>query len=389
MATQEATTAACGGGGTGVRQRLAAARRVVVKVGTSSLTSPDGNLDAGKLDSLADELARAQGGGRELILVSSGAVAAGRGRLGLHERPALLPQQQAAAAVGQGLLMHAYEQAFGRRGVVVAQVLLTREDVARRERYLNARNTFLQLLRWGCLPIVNENDTVAVEELRFGDNDTLSALVATLVGADALMILTDVDGLYSADPHHDPEATLLGEVAAITPELLAAAAGPGDPNRGRGGMRTKLEAARIATACGTTVVLAASRPDVLGEVLEGKAIGTVFAPRAFQPAWKRWIVGHDRPHGRIVVDGGAQVALLEEGKSLLAAGVVRVEGSFARGALVQVVNESGRELARGLTNYSAAEIAAIKGVHTADIERVLGRRDFDEVIHRDNLVISF
>lgn len=371
-----------------LRRRLAAARRVVVKVGTSSLTTPEGSLDQRQLDVLAGEIATARAEGRELLLVSSGAVAAGRSRLGLAERPRDLPGQQAAAAVGQGLLMHAYEQAFDRRGFTVAQVLLTRDDVARRERYLNARNTLLQLLRWGCIPIINENDTVAVEELRFGDNDTLSALVATLVGADLLVILTDVEGLYSADPRRYQDATLVSEVTNITPDLVAAAGGPGDANRGRGGMRTKLEAARIATACGTPVVLAASRPGTLLGVLRGEQVGTVFAPRQLQPARKRWVVGHDRPRGRIVVDAGAERALLEEGKSLLAAGVVAVEGSFPRGALVQVVDGAGRELARGLTNYSAAEVAAIKGVHTADIERILGRRDFDEVIHRDNLVIS-
>lgn len=369
------------------RAWLRKARRLVVKIGTSSLVDAAGRLDSARLGELAQELAGVRQEGRELVLVSSGAVAAGMARLGLTERPHTLPGQQAAAAVGQGLLMHQYEQAFDRLGVVVAQVLLTREDVSGRERYLNSRHTFLQLLRWGCLPIVNENDTVAVEELCFGDNDTLSAWVATLIGADLLVILSDVEGLFSSDPHRDPTARLVSQVEEITPALEAVATGSGQPRLGRGGMQTKLEAARLATSCGTPVVIARSRPGAVSALLQGEPVGTLFVAQPVQSARKRWVVGHDRPRGRIWIDPGAVVALVREGKSLLPAGVVRCEGDFQRGDLVRVVDMLGQEVARGLVNYSQVDLQQIRGVRTDQIESILGRRDFDEVIHRDNLVL--
>lgn len=361
----------------------------MVKIGTSSLTLPDGTLDAGRIERLADQALGVVQAGRELVLVTSGAIGVGARRLGFSQRPQTIPEKQAAAAVGQGLLMQAYERAFLARQLVVGQVLLTREDVADRRRHLNSRNTLRKLLELGAIPVVNENDTVAVDEIRLGDNDTLSALVATLVDADLLVILSDVDGLYSGDPRRSPDARRLDVVTAITPELEAVAGGAGS-TFGTGGMLTKLQAAKIATAAGIPMFLTSgAQDDIVAQVLAGEAVGTLFLPRP-RPlrARQRWLAFHQRPRGRIHVDAGAAKALVENGKSLLPAGVVRVEGEFAEGDVVQVCDADGRELARGLVNYSAADLRRIQGVRTAGIPAILGRKDYDEVIHRDNLVVS-
>ncbi|HEY8418253.1 MAG TPA: glutamate 5-kinase [Limnochordales bacterium] len=361
----------------------------MVKIGTSSLTAPDGSLNTSRIEQLADEAVALRRTGRQLVLVTSGAIGVGAKRLGFSKRPQTIPEKQAAAAVGQGLLMQAYERAFLARQLVVAQVLLTREDIADRRRHLNSRNTLCKLLELDVIPVVNENDTVAVDEIRLGDNDTLSALVATLVEADLLVILSDVDGLYSGDPRRSRDARRLDVVEKITPELEAAAGGAGS-TFGTGGMATKLQAARIATAAGIPLFLTSGAPaNVLQTVLAGEAVGTLFlpCPRPLR-ARQRWLAFHQRPRGRIEVDAGAAKALVENGKSLLPAGVVRVEGDFAEGDLVQVCDTSGRELARGLVNYSARDLRRIQGSRTADIAAILGYKDFDEVIHRDNLVVS-
>ncbi len=368
---------------------MSAARRVVVKVGTSAITHAAGGLHFGHLERLVRQLVDIVADGRQLVLVSSGAIGAGMGRLGLRQRPRTLPEKQAVAAVGQGVLMQAYEKLFGEYGHIVAQVLLTREDMMARSRYLNSRQTLLTLLHMRVIPIVNENDTVAVDEIRFGDNDTLSALVASLVDADLLIILSDVDGLYARDPRRDPEAPLVPLVRHIDPVLEAAAGGPGT-TRGSGGMRTKLQAARVAARAGIPLVIANSaRPQVLQEILAGAPVGTLFLPDGKRLAGrKRWLAFYQRPKGELVVDEGAIRALREEGKSLLPAGVQALSGQFQRGDLVRVVDPQGQEVARGLVNYSALELARIRGLSSREVAASLGPGADEEVIHRDNLVLT-
>ena len=372
----------------GTRRKLGRLRRVVVKVGTSLLTLPSGGLDPDRIASLARELAAVKRE-REVVLVSSGAIAAGVARLGLGARQRSIPETQAAAAVGQSALMQHYEVAFKRHGTAVGQVLLTADDISDRARYLNARNTLLALLKLGVLPIVNENDTVAVEEIKVGDNDNLSALVASLIDADLLVLLTDVDGLYTSDPATDPRAEKLDTVEAVTDEierLVWRRSGAGSV----GGMATKLQAAQKAAAAGVPMVIASGRVSrVLEGILAGEPVGTYFAPKADRlAARKRWIAFAVPPQGRLTVDGGALEALTLRGKSLLPSGVVGVDGEFASGEVVAVVGAAdGREFARGLVNFDAAELRKIRGAKTRDIEVLLGYKSFDEVIHRDNLVI--
>ncbi|MGH7356656.1 MAG: glutamate 5-kinase [Candidatus Rokuibacteriota bacterium] len=372
----------------GTRRKLGRLRRVVVKVGTGLLTVPGGGLDPDRIAALARELAAVKRE-REVVLVSSGAIAAGVARLGLGARHRSIPETQAAAAVGQSALMQHYEVAFKRHGTAVGQVLLTADDISDRARYLNARNTLLALLKLGVLPIVNENDTVAVEEIKVGDNDNLSALVASLIDADLLVLLTDVDGLYTSDPATDPGAEKLDTVEAVTDEierLVWKGSGVGSV----GGMTTKLQAAQKAAAAGVPMVIASGRVSrVLEGILAGEPVGTYFAPKADRlAARKRWIAFAAPPQGRLTVDGGALEALTLRGKSLLPSGVVGVDGEFASGEVVAVVGAAdGREFARGLVNFDAAELRKIRGAKTRDIEARLGYKSFDEVIHRDNLVI--
>ena len=372
----------------GARRKLGRLRRIVVKVGTGLLTAPGAGLDPDRIAALARELAGVKRE-REVVLVSSGAIAAGVARLALGARQRSIPETQAAAAVGQSALMQQYEVAFKRHGIAVGQVLLTADDISDRARYLNARNTLLALLKLGVLPIVNENDTVAVEEIKVGDNDNLSALVASLIDADLLVLLTDVDGLYTSDPATDPGARRLETVEAVTDDierLVWKGRGAGSV----GGMVTKLQAAQKAAAAGVPMIIAsglASR--VLDGILAGDAVGTYFAPKADRlAARKRWIAFAVPPQGRLTVDGGALEALTLRGKSLLPSGVVSVDGEFASGQVVAVVGAAdGREFARGLVNFDAAELRKIRGAKTRDIEARLGYKSFDEVIHRDNLVI--
>lgn len=362
-------------------------KRLVVKVGTSTVTHETGKLNLGGLERLVRQVADAANAGYEVALVSSGAVGAGLGRLGWQRRPETIPEKQAVAAVGQSLLMQIYEKLFQEYGITIAQVLLTREDMADRRRYLNARTTLLTLLGYGVVPVINENDTVAVEELRFGDNDTLSALVASLISADLLVILSDIDGLYTADPRHDPSATLISQVDELTPEVEALAGGAGSA-RGTGGMATKLAAARIATSSGVNMVIAnAGRPAVLADILSGAHVGTRFPARERLGSRKQWIAFNVPPAGRVVVDEGARRALSQRGKSLLPSGVVRVFGEFEAGDAVAILGPDEVEFARGLTNYGSADLCRLKGLHTDQIADVLGGRLYEEVVHRDNLVL--
>jgi len=371
----------------GARRQLGSCRRIVVKVGSGLITTPTAGADQGRIDALADEIAAVRES-REVVLVTSGAIVTGMARLALTERPHSIPEKQAAAAVGQSALMWHYEAAFKRHGITVGQVLLTAEDIADRARYLNARNTLQALLRFGVLPVVNENDTVAVEEIKVGDNDTLSALVASLSDADLLVLLTDVDGLYTGDPRVDAGARKIDTVEAITDDILRLVWDRAD-RISVGGMATKLTAGQKAAAAGIPMVIASGRePGALHRLLAGEAVGTYFEPKADRlTARKRWIAFAVPPQGRLTVDAGAWRALTEQGKSLLPSGMVDVAGDFAAGEIVAVSTVDGKEFARGLVNFDAVECRKIRGAKSRDIEERLGYRSFDEVIHRDNLVI--
>jgi glutamate 5-kinase len=337
---------------------------------------------------LARELSDLANQGKEIILVTSGAVGAGMDRLGLAERPKTMPEKQAAAAVGQGILLHTYEKFFGEYGQVVAQVLLTREDSVKRTRYANSRNTLMTLLAMGVIPIINENDAVAVDELKIGDNDTLSAMVASIVDADVLIILSDIEGLYTANPQTDPGARLLPEVSDITPEIEALAGGPGS-KQGTGGMYTKIQAAKIAVNSGVAMVIASGgREGVVRDVLSGVEVGTIFLSKENRlQVRKRWLAFGARVGGTVTVDKGCERALLKGGSSLLAAGVKAVDGEFEPGTTIGILTAEGREIARGIANYSAAETKKIMGAHTYEIAAILGSKPYDEVVHRDNMVL--
>jgi glutamate 5-kinase len=366
---------------------LQGARRIVVKVGSSLVTNEGRGVDADAIGTWCQQLAALAAQGRELVMVSSGAIAEGMKRLGWATRPKELHELQAAAAVGQMGLAQMYETKLREHGMGSAQVLLTHADLANRERYLNARSTLMTLLQHGVLPVINENDTVVNDEIKFGDNDTLGALVANLVEADALVILTDQKGLYSADPRRDPNARFIGEAVAGTPELEAMAGGAGS-SLGRGGMITKILAAKRAAGSGANTIIAWGRePDVLLRLAAGEAIGTaLLASTAKLAARKRWMVNHLQLRGAVTIDAGAASKLIGEGKSLLPIGVRDVQGEFHRGDVIAVRNEQGLELARGLTNYSSAEARLIARKPSSEIERALGYVDEHELIHRDNLV---
>ena len=370
------------------RQTLSRAQRLVVKVGTSTLTHKTGKLNLERMERLVRELVDQVNAGRQVVLVTSGAVGAGMGRLGLKEKPRTLPEKQAAAAVGQGLLMHMYEKFFSDYGLLVAQVLLTRDDLADRTRYLNSRHTLAALLRHGVIPVVNENDTVAVEEIRVGDNDTLSALVAGLIDADILFLLTDTGGLFTANPTTDAGACLLPCITEITPEVEALAGGAGS-TWSTGGMATKIQAARLATSFGIPVVIASGlQAGQISSILRGEEVGTIFLPREHRThTRKRWLAYAPAAQGQIQVDAGAARAICKNGKSLLPGGVTAVTGDFGQGAIVSIVDPAGKEIARGMTNYPAAAIYRIKGRKTGEIGEILGYKDYDEIVHRDNLIV--
>lgn len=367
------------------RARLASAQRVVVKIGSSSLTGASGGrLDVTRLRGLVDVLATRRLGGRQVVLVSSGAIAAGIGPLGLRARPRDLATQQAAASVGQGALVTAYQQAFADHGLTVGQVLLTADDVTRRTHYTNARRTLDKLLELGIVPIVNENDTVATHEIRFGDNDRLAALVAHLVDADALLLLTDVDALYDGPPATAGARRI--PLVSGAEDLADVVVGGSGSGIGSGGMVTKVEAAAIATAAGIPTVLTSA--DRAAYALAGADVGTVFLPsRQRRRSRKLWLAHATSARGRVVIDDGAVRALVERRTSLLPAGVTGVEGSFFEGDPVDVCDTRGGVIARGLVNYSSAELPSLLGRSTRDLSRELGPSYEREVIHRDHLVL--
>ncbi|MCL4503864.1 MAG: glutamate 5-kinase [Deltaproteobacteria bacterium] len=375
---------------TSVRQPyLNKARRIVLKVGSAVLTTPEG-LNLPLIERLVAESGALQGGEREFIIVSSGAIAAGCRKLGLSSRPTGIPEQQAVAAAGQSALMLAYEEAFAGFGLKVAQILLTHDDLESRQRFLNARNTLFTLLQWRVVPIINENDTVATDELKlkFGDNDNLAALICNLVGADLLIILTDIDGLFDKDPREHPDARLVTLVEAFDAELEKAASGKAGA-LGRGGMGSKLQAAKKAAAAGLPTIIANGlTPGILKQIFAGEEVGTLFLPQAQKLKSRQyWLAYNVNPKGAILVDQGAWQALVKRHKSLLPAGIVAVFGGFGKGAAVQLMDPEGRPFAIGLSNYSARDIARIQGRQTKEIEQFLGQKGYDEVIHRDNLVI--
>ncbi|WP_293821737.1 glutamate 5-kinase [uncultured Phascolarctobacterium sp.] len=371
------------------REALQKAKRIVIKVGTSTITYANGKRNFSQIDRLAREISDLQNQGKEMILVTSGAVAVGVDRMGLPGKPKTIPGKQAAAAVGQGVLMHTYEKFFADYGQIVAQVLITKTEAIDRHRYTNTRNTFMELMRQRVIPIVNENDVVALDELKIGDNDNMSALVAGIVDADLVIILSDVDGLYTANPQTHPDAVIVPEVAEITPEIEASAGGVGSA-RGTGGMATKIQAAKAATSSGIHLVIASgTEKNAITRVLQGEELGTLFVSRENRLQFrKRWLAFGAKIAGSIVVDDGCAKAIRKAGGcSILPAGVFAVQGEFLPGSTVSVIDKDAHELARGLVHYSSAELEQIKGCNSGEIANILGHKNFDEVIHRDDLVI--
>ena len=369
------------------RNAINNANRWVIKVGSSLLTNNGEGLNTQMMDQWAAQIAELRAQGRQVILVSSGAVAAGMVRLGWQERPASVHELQAAAAVGQMGLVQAWEQAFQRYQLHTAQVLVDHDDLSNRERYLNARTTLKTLLDLDVIPIVNENDTVVTDEIRFGDNDTLAALVANLIEANVLVLMTDQEGMYNADPRSNPDARLLSEISANDTSLDAMASGGG--KFGRGGMVTKVRAARLAARSGSdTYIVGGQQSDVIRRVAKADSLGTLlFADNQPQAARKLWLAGQLQVRGRLTLDDGAVKVLKQSGRSLLPVGIKRVSGQFTRGELVTCVDLQGVEVARGLANYNAKEAERIIGRSSDEIESLLGYKNEEEMIHRDNLVV--
>ena len=369
------------------RIKLGRAKRWVIKIGSALITNEGKGLDTDAIKRWAEQMAELRSTGKELLLVSSGAVAEGMSRIGMTQRPRALYELQAVAALGQmGLIQH-FESCFKLHDIHTAQVLLTHEDLSDRKRYLNARSTLNTLMKIGAIPIINENDTVATEEFRFGDNDTLAALVANLVEADALIILTDQQGLYDKDPRQNQDARLVSEANATDPAIMSMAGTGG--TLGRGGMRTKITAAQRAARSGAATLIASGRAEnVLLEIAKGTELGTLLSPKTEKlAARKQWLAGHLIVRGNLQLDEGASRALSDSGVSLLAVGVTRVNGNFNRGDIVSCLSPNGREVARGLVNYSADEARKIMGKASNEIENTLGYVDEPELIHRDNLVL--
>ena len=366
-------------------------QRIIAKFGTGLITSGTDHLDLPIMSGLVKQVARLQYQGRKVIVVSSGAVAAGGQRLrGIKERKGT-PFKQVLASVGQGYLMHTYEQLFSQHDITIAQALLTKEDLSDRAGYLNARNTLLALIEFGVVCIVNENDVVAIDEIeqfKFGDNDNLSAMVSNLVDADLLVLLSDISGLYTADPHYNPEAQLIRRVDKIDAEIERLASNTAN-QRAIGGMTTKIEAAKLATSSGTDVIIADGRePDILLRIATGEGLGTLFPAQVNKmESRKRWMLSGLASKGKVVVDEGATVALTNQSKSLLPAGIVEVSGNFQRGDIVDVFDEQGKHIACGISNYSFADVVIIKGAHSNKIPSLLGHDYGNEVIHRNNMVV--
>jgi glutamate 5-kinase len=370
------------------REVVETARVIVIKVGTNVLSRDDDSLDLDRIALLAEQIHRIRESGRRVVLVSSGAVGAGLGLLGLSKRPNDLPHLQAAAAAGQAHLIHLYDRHLRQHGYHAAQLLLTADDFTQRDRYLNVRNTLTTLFEYGAVPIVNENDTVSIDEIRFGDNDQLAAMVTNLLHAPLLVILSVVDGLFDKAPTAEG-SRLIGQVDHWDDSLLNCVASE-QSSRGTGGMRTKLEAIRSATAVGESVILAnGTRPNVLDDILNGEEVGTLFlAKGAAVPAWKRWIGYTVPPKGKYIVDDGARKAVEKSGRSLLAIGITDVEGEFAKGEVVALTDALGQEFARGLSNYDSPGARRIAGKRTEEIVELLGTLPYAEVIHRDHLVVT-
>ena len=369
------------------RDQLRFAKRIVVKVGTSTLTHPSGGMNLHRIEHLVRELIDEANQGKDILLVSSGAIAAGMNALGLTERPASVPARQALAAIGQGALLHIYEKFFHEYGRTMAQVLLTKENAARHHQYMNSRNALLALLGMNVIPVINENDAVAVDEIKIGDNDNLSAVVAALVDADALIILSDIDGVYTANPRTDTSARLISEIPEITPEVEHIAGGAGSA-QGTGGMQTKIEAAKIAQNAGVTMVIARGDEDgIVRSILHGEEVGTLFPAReAHLRTRKSWLAFGQRLMGEISVDEGCILAM-RRGASLLAVGVTDVYGEFSAGDTIRVLSPDGQEIARGITAYDAADIARLMGHQTADFPTLIADAAHEEIIHRDNMVL--
>ncbi|MDD6596924.1 glutamate 5-kinase [Anaerovibrio sp.] len=369
------------------REQIKDAKRIVVKVGTSTLLYPNGKINLYRIEHLARELSDLASQGREVILVTSGAIGAGMVRMGLSERPDSMQEKQALASVGQVLLMHLYDKFFTEYGQVAGQVLLTKENFANHNQYINARNTLMAMLKNGIIPVINENDAVTVAEVKIGDNDTLSATVAAIVDADVLIILSDIDGVYDANPQTHPEARLLSEIKEITSAVEAMAGGAGS-SVGTGGMATKIEAAKIATAAGVTMFIASGGENgMLSRIIAGEDVGTVFPPKdAHLRARKGWLAFGKRISGILVVDEGC-VKALKRGSSLLAAGILATEGEYSAGSTVRVLTADYQEIARGTIAYDASAVAKIKGRKTSDFTDILDGEIHDEVIHRDNMVL--
>jgi len=367
---------------------LAHVRRVVIKVGSGVISSSAG-LENPQVAAISTDICQLLDRGLEVVLVSSGAVSAGKGQLGILGRPQTIPQKQAAAAIGQTRIIREYKETFRAQKYNVAQVLLTRDDLSNRRRYLNARNTVMTLLEYGVTPIVNENDTVVVDEIRFGDNDNLSALVTNLVEADLLVILSDVDGLYDADPVENPQAQLIPVVERVTPDIEAMG-GNSRGDLGTGGMGTKLKAAKRAALSGVgTLIVNGRSVNILSRVFAGEEVGTYFLPAQSKlTAKKHWIAFSKKPRGKLLIDEGGQRAVIKAGKSLLPSGICGVEGGFERGDAVRLCNRDGEEFARGVISYSLAETLQIMGKQCVEIEKVLGYKYRDEVVNRDNLVLT-
>ena len=369
------------------REQIKDAKRIVVKVGTSTLLYPNGKINLYRIEHLARELSDLASQGREVILVTSGAIGAGMVRMGLSERPDSMQEKQALASVGQVLLMHLYDKFFTEYGQVAGQVLLTKENFANHNQYINARNTLMAMLKNGIIPVINENDAVTVAEVKIGDNDTLSATVAAIVDADVLILLSDIDGVYDANPQTHPEARLLSEIKEITSAVEAMAGGAGS-SVGTGGMATKIEAAKIATAAGVTMFIASGGENgMLSRIIAGEDVGTVFPPKdAHLRARKGWLAFGKRISGILVVDEGC-VKALKRGSSLLAAGILATEGEYSAGSTVRVLTADYQEIARGTIAYDASAVAKIKGRKTSDFTDILDGEIHDEVIHRDNMVL--
>ncbi|MCW3128882.1 MAG: glutamate 5-kinase [Methanophagales archaeon] len=369
---------------------ISKAKRIVVKVGTSNLTDRSYRLDPRKVEKLAKEIAELKKQSREIILVTSGAIGAGIGKLDLKQRPRDIKVLQATAAVGQNILMSTYDRYFGKYEQTIAQLLLTHEDFFDRKRYLNLRNTLITLLKSGVIPIINENDTVVVDEIKLGDNDNLSALVASNLDADLLIILTDIDGLYTYDPKRSKKAEFISAVEEITPEIERIASARG--KTGVGGMKTKIQAAKVTMKAGIPMIIAnGNEENILARIMAGERIGTIFLPvrgaKERMNDRKHWLRFASPVKGKIKVDEGAKNALITNGRSLLASGVVGVEDEFIAGDPVSIVDAEGVEFAKGITNYSSEEIKKIKGAQSKEIEQILGRKEYEEVVYRGNLVL--